>query len=159
MPLLQHTLWELWNRRHGRYLRASEYRAFGGVKQAITSTAEKVYSDCSKPEQDQLRDIFLRLTRLDDSDEGRDTRRRVPLGDLIPSGRDAASITLLLDKLANARLIVKTVSDDKTEVEVAHEALIRHWERLRLWLNEDLEGLHLHQHLIPFGIHTPPLAA
>jgi WD40 repeat protein/energy-coupling factor transporter ATP-binding protein EcfA2 len=145
MPLLQHALWELWNRRHGRNLRASEYRAFGGVKQAITSTAEKVYADCSKPEQDQLRDIFLRLTRLDDSDEGRDTRRRVPLGDLIPSGRDAASITLLLDKLAGARLIVKTVNDDKTEVEVAHEALIRHWDRLRLWLNEDRDVLRLRE--------------
>jgi len=145
MPLLQHALWELWNRRHGRNLRASEYRAFGGVKQAITSTAEQIYADCSKPEQDALRDIFLRLTRLDDGDEGRDTRRRVPLGDLIPSGRDAASITLLLDKLANARLIVKTVNDDNTEVEVAHEALIRHWERLRIWLNEDRDNLRLRE--------------
>ena len=145
MPLLQHSLWELWNRRRGRWLRASEYRAFGGVKQAITSTAEKVYAECTKAEQEQLRDIFLRLTRLDDNDEGRDTRRRVPLGDLIPSGRDAASITLLLDKLANARLIVKTVNKDTTEVEVAHEALIRHWERLRLWLNEDRDNLRLRE--------------
>lgn len=145
MPLLQHALWELWNRRHGRNLRASEYRAFGGVKQAITSTAEKVYADCSKPEQDQVRDIFLRLTRLDEGDEGRDTRRRVPLGDLIPSGRGAASITLLLDKLANARLIVKTVNENKTEVEVAHEALIRHWERLQIWLNEDRDVLRLRE--------------
>jgi WD40 repeat protein len=148
MPLLQHTLWELWNRRHGRNLRASEYRAFGGVKQAITSTAEKVYADCSKSEQDTLRDIFLRLTRLDEGDEGRDTRRRVPLGDLIPSGREAASITLLLDKLANARLIVKMVNEDKTGVEVAHEALIRHWGRLRLWLNEDREALRLREGII-----------
>lgn len=145
MPLLQHALWELWNRRHGRNLRASEYRAFGGVKQAITSTAEKVYADCSKSEQEQTRDIFLRLTRLDESDEGRDARRRVSLGDLIPSGSDAASITLLLDKLANARLIVKTVNNDKTEVEVTHEALIRHWERLRLWLNEDRDNLRLRE--------------
>jgi hypothetical protein len=137
MPLLQHALWELWNRRHGRNLRASEYRDFGGVKQAITSTAEKVYADCSKPEQDQVRDIFLRLTRLDEGDEGRDTRRRVPLGDLIPSGADAASITLLLNKLAHARLIVKTVNEDKTELEVAHEALIRYWERLRNWAQEN----------------------
>jgi energy-coupling factor transporter ATP-binding protein EcfA2 len=141
MPLLQHALWELWNRRHGRNLRASEYRAFGGVKQAITSTAEQVYADCSKPEQDALHDIFLRLTRLDDGDEGRDTRRRVLLGDFT----DAASITLLLNKLANARLVVKTVNDDKTEVEVAHEALIRHWERLRIWLNEDREALRLRE--------------
>lgn len=143
MPLLQHALWELWNRRHGRNLRASEYRAFGGVKQAITSTAEKIYADCSKPEQDQVRDIFLRLTRLDEGDERRDTRRRVSLDDLIPFGRNAASITLLLDKLANARLIVKTVNDDETKVEVAHEALIRHWERLRGWVNQNRDQLRL----------------
>lgn len=145
MPLLQHALWELWNRRYGRHLRANEYRAFGGVKQAITSTAEKVYADCSRSEQEQVRDIFLRLTRLDESNDGRDTRHRVPLGDLIPSGADAASISALLDKLANARLIVKTVNDDKTEIEVAHEALIRHWERLRIWLNEDRDNLRLRE--------------
>jgi energy-coupling factor transporter ATP-binding protein EcfA2 len=51
MPLLEHALWELWNRRHGRWLRASEYRAFGGVKQAITSTAEKVFSEYTNAEQ------------------------------------------------------------------------------------------------------------
>jgi uncharacterized delta-60 repeat protein len=145
MPLMQHALWELWNRRHGRNLRAAEYRAFGGVKEAITSTAEREFADCSKPEQDQLRDIFLRLTRLDDSGEGRDTRRRVLLDDLIPSGRDATSITLLLDKLANARLIVKTVNENKINVEVAHEALIRHWERLRDWLKEDRDNLRLRE--------------
>ncbi|MCX6065370.1 MAG: hypothetical protein NT121_06405 [Chloroflexi bacterium] len=44
MPLLQHALWTLWTRRHGRWLRAEEYRAFGGVKQAIASTAEAVYA-------------------------------------------------------------------------------------------------------------------
>lgn len=147
MPLLQHALWELWNRRHGRWLRASEYRAFGGVKQAITSTAEKIYGECTKAEQEQMRDIFLRLTRLDDSDEGRDTRKRVTMNDLIPSGHNTTSISLLLDKLANARLIVKTVKEDKEEIEVAHEALIRRWERLRLWLNENRQGHHLLQHL------------
>lgn len=143
MPLLQHALWELWNRRHGRNLRASEYRAFGGVKQAITSTAEKVYGECSKPEQEQIRDIFLRLTRLDDSDQRRDTRRRVAISDLIPSGGDAVSINLLLDKLASARLIVKTVNEGRTEIEVAHEVLIRYWGVLREWLSEDRNNLRL----------------
>jgi conflict system STAND superfamily ATPase/WD40 domain-containing protein len=145
MPLLQHALWELWNRRHGRQLRAKEYRVFGGVKQAIASTAENVYGECSKPEQEQVRNIFLRLTRLDEVDEGRDTRRRVPLSDLIPYGADAAPISALLDKLANARLIVKTVNEDQTEIEVAHEALIRHWERLQSWLNEDRDALRLRE--------------
>ena len=35
MPLLQHGLRELWKRRHGRWLLATEYRAMGGIEQAI----------------------------------------------------------------------------------------------------------------------------
>ena len=35
----------------------------------------------------------------------------------------------------------------ESSVEVAHEALIREWPRLRSWLDEDREGLRLHRHL------------
>ena len=45
MPLLQHALLELWKRRHGRWLRADEYRAIGGVRQAIAHTADDLYRD------------------------------------------------------------------------------------------------------------------
>src|SRR5207253_2798126 len=40
VPHLQHALRELWNRRHGRWLRAGEYQAIGGVRGAIEKTAE-----------------------------------------------------------------------------------------------------------------------
>jgi len=141
MPLLQHALWTLWTRRHGRWLRAEEYRAFGGVRQAIASTAEAVFARCTDFEKERLRDIFLRLTRLDDSADGRDTRRRVLLRDLIPADSDPAATTLLIKQLADARLLVVTGN----EVEVAHEALIRHWERLRTWLNDDRDSLRLRE--------------
>ncbi len=141
MPLLQHALWELWNRRHGLWLKTQEYQAFGGVKQAIASTAEKVYASCSDFERDRVRDIFLRLTRLDESGEGRDTRRRVLIEELIPVNSDSSVTIKLLNKLADARLIVKTDKD----VEVAHEALIRHWSRLTAWLNEDRDNLRLRE--------------
>jgi len=143
MPLLQHALWELWNRRHGLWIKAEEYQAFGGVKQAIASTAEEVYASCSDFERNRVRDIFLRLTRLDETSEGRDTRRRVLIEELIPANSDISVTLKLLNRLADARLIVKTEKD----VEVAHEALIRHWVKLRVWLDEDREGLQLHQHL------------
>jgi len=139
MPLLQHALWTLWTRRHGRWLRAEEYRAFGGVRQAIASTAEAVYARCTEFERERLRDIFLRLTRLDESADGRDTRRRVLLSDLIPADSEPTATTLLIKQLADARLVVVTGD----EVEVAHEALIRHWERLRTWLNDDRDNLRL----------------
>jgi len=141
MPLLQHALWMLWKRRHGLYLKAEEYQAFGGVKQAIASTAEDLYASCSDFERDRIQNIFLRLTRLDDSGDGRDTRRRVMIGELFPAKSDPTGTIQLLNKLADARLIVKT---DK-EVEVAHEALIRHWSRLTHWLNDDRDNLRLRE--------------
>jgi len=141
MPLLQHALWDLWNHRVGVSLFLSEDQGFHGVKEAITRTAERVYNSCSVLEQEIMRDLFLRLTRLDDGDERRDTRRRVNLQDLLPASRNASLVVKLLDELASARLIVKTVFDSQTRVEVAHEALIRHWERLRKWLDDDRDDL------------------
>ena len=46
--------------------------------------------------------------------------------------------------LAAARLV--TISEG--EVEVAHEALLREWPRLRTWLEEDADGRRLHLHLM-----------
>jgi WD40 repeat protein len=40
------------------------------------------------------------------------------------------------------------VTVDEDTVELAHEALLREWPRLRGWLAEDIEGRRLHQHLI-----------
>jgi len=139
MPLLQHALWELWNRRHGRWLKAAEYRKSGGVKLAVTSTADKVYNAYPPAEQEQMRNLFLRLTRLDESDVRRDTRRRVLMHDLIPAGRDPTSTSLLLDKLVQARLIVMAGDGEQAAVEVVHESIIQNWSRLRDWINSKRE--------------------
>ena len=155
MPLLQHALLELWKRRHGRWLRAEEYRDLGGVRQAIAGTADGIYNYAApekkrrSEEKRRIRDIFLRLTRLDEdavaSEERRDTRRRVPFADLVPAGADLEPTRLLVKELADARLVVTGVGQE--EVEVAHEALIRYWGRLQGWLNEDREAQRLRQAL------------
>ncbi|MBD6617749.1 hypothetical protein FNW02_18415 [Komarekiella sp. 'clone 1'] len=68
MPLLQHALLEMWKRRHGRWLRSVEYEAISGVNMAITQTADDVYNTLSLLEQDQVNNMFIRLTRLDESE-------------------------------------------------------------------------------------------
>ena len=153
MPLLQHALLELWNRRHGRWLQASEYRAIGGVRHAIARTADEVYNKLTADEQDRVQEIFTRLTRLDEETgpggERRDTRRRVQFVELVPAGQDPRPIRNLVQRLADARLVVTGV-DQATgaeEVEVAHEALIRYWPRLRDWLNENRDSLRLRQRI------------
>jgi len=153
MPLLQHALLELWQRRHGRWLRVVEYEAIGGVQKAIAQTADDVYNSLSAEEQEQVKNIFVRLTRLDDNavqgEKRRDTRRRVRLEELIPTGDKQALTKNLLKRLAGdgARLIVVSVDSAtfEEEVEVAHEALIRYWPRLITWLDENRVSLQLRE--------------
>ncbi|MFQ5595340.1 MAG: WD40 repeat domain-containing protein, partial [Anaerolineae bacterium] len=151
MPLLQHALLEMWKRRHGRWLRAEEYRALGGVQQAISRTADTIYAGLSSEERERMRDVFLRLTRLDEEavpgEERRDTRRRVWFEELVPAGTDPAPTRKLVQELADARLVVTSVNEvtEAEEVEVAHEALIRYWSRLRGWLDEDRDLLRLRE--------------
>ncbi len=141
LPLLSHALYESWARRDGRVLTVAGYRAAGGVRGAVAHTAEDVYVGCSEQEQVLMRRMFLRLTELGGATE--DTRRRVSLPELIPEGDGGGEATAVLEQLARARLLV--VGDDSAEI--AHEALIREWPRLRGWLAEDREELRILRHL------------
>jgi WD40 repeat protein/energy-coupling factor transporter ATP-binding protein EcfA2 len=153
MPLLQHLLLELWKRRHGRWLRCDEYSAIGGVKSAIAKTADDVYNSLPSTQQDQVQNIFLRLTNLDESalpgEKRRDTRRRVELEELVPTGGDLIATKNLVQQLAGegARLVVtsRNGATGKEEVEVAHEALIRYWPRLQGWLDRNRSDLQLRE--------------
>jgi len=144
LPLLSHALVETWERRAGRTLTLSGYTSSGGVRGAIAETAEVVFTDRFSPDEQQLaRRIFLRLTELGDETATGDTRRRVTLDELILKAEDAKTTHALLRTLADARLVV-TNGDS---VEVAHEALIRQWPRLRGWLEDNRESLRLHRQL------------
>jgi WD40 repeat protein/class 3 adenylate cyclase/energy-coupling factor transporter ATP-binding protein EcfA2 len=142
LPLLSHSLLETWKRRSGRMLTVVGYLQSGGVQGAIAKTAETVYRDALSSEQQTLaRNIFLRLTELGEGTE--DTRRRVSIAELVPHPEREAEVNQVLRTLADARLV--TIGEGT--VEVAHEALIRHWPTLRDWLGEDREGRLLHRRL------------
>jgi WD40 repeat protein/class 3 adenylate cyclase/energy-coupling factor transporter ATP-binding protein EcfA2 len=142
LPLLSHSLLETWRRRSGRMLTLIGYLQSGGVQGAVAKTAETVYRELFSLDQQILaRNIFLRLTELGERTE--ETRRRVSIGELTPRPEQATAVEEVLQVLVEARLVM---TDDGT-VEVAHEALIRHWPTLRTWLDEDREGVRLHRRL------------
>ncbi len=141
LPLLSHALLETWKRRAGHRLTLKGYADAGGVHGAIAHTAESVYQNLSLSEQTIVRNILLRLTEFGEGTE--DTRRRATLDELWSHAEDADQVRAVLNKLADARLV--TLSEDSAEV--AHEALIREWPKLREWLSQDREGIILHRNL------------
>ena len=82
--------------------------------------------------------MFLSLTELGEGTE--DTRRQVALDEIVSRAPDSSTVVRIL---TDARLV--TAADGT--VEVAHEALIREWPRLRGWLDEDRERLRTMRHL------------
>jgi hypothetical protein len=137
LPLLSHALLETWRRRRGTTLTLAGYEAAGGIQHAIAQTAERTYTALETEQRTLARQIFLRLTALGDGTE--DTKRRLATTEL----DDDVNTQVVLDRLAHARLLTL----DRDGVEIAHEALIRSWPRLRDWLNHDRDGLRTQRQL------------
>ncbi|MBN1993356.1 MAG: protein kinase [Anaerolineae bacterium] len=147
LPLLQHALLELWERRQGGRLTLKAYRASGGVSGAIAQRADSVYESFGEKERAIVRRIMLRLTHPGEGTE--DTRRRVRRRQLLSGLGQPGQVEQILQQLADARLITtsRDMASDEEMVDVSHEALIRGWGRLRRWLDEDRTALRLHHQL------------
>ena len=139
LPLLSACLLELWKNRHGHALRMDAYESTGGLHGAVARLAESAYERLDLDQRETARRILLRLA--EEGEGPAPTRRRVTVAEL-EADRDER-VARVLSVLARDRLV--TVGGG--EVEVAHEALLREWPRLRRWLEEDAQGRHLHHHL------------
>ena len=138
LPLLSSALLELWQQRDGRHLRLDAYACTGGVRGAVARLAEAAYDRLDRAQQTFARSILLRLAG-EDAGAG-PVRRRVPLEEFDAERDDVRAV---LDALTDSRLVLV----DAGTAEVAHEALLREWPRLRGWLEEDADGRRLHHHL------------
>jgi WD40 repeat protein/DNA-binding SARP family transcriptional activator len=139
LPLLSTALLELWRQREGRHLSEAGYERTGGVRGALARLAEDAYARLDGDQQTVARRVLLRLAG--DDLHGALVRRRVPLAE-VEADRDD-DVRRVLDVLADSRMI--TIGEGA--VEVAHEALLREWPRLRGWLDEDTDGRRLHRRL------------
>src|SRR5262245_50436202 len=135
LPLLQYALKESWALRKGNKITGDSYARSGGVREAIRITAEQAFEALSAEDQQAARQLFLRLVMPGEGQE--DTRARAAM----PSEPMQRSI---VEQFAGPRTrLLVTGSDDAARpmVEVAHEALIRTWPRLREWIDLNREKL------------------
>jgi hypothetical protein len=139
LPLLQFTLERLFEKRQENSLTLAAYADIGGVQGAIGNHANEVFESLDEDVQNALPRVFYRLVAVDEN--GTATRQRTRL--TVFAADELAQI--LIDELTNARLLVVDWKDDESFVEVAHEALLSSWDKLRQWIEvtkEDLRLLH-----------------
>ena len=131
LPLLEFCLTLLWERQANGWLTHAAYEQIGQVEGALARYAEDVFGQLDEPDRDRAGQVFVQLVRPGEGTE--DTRRvatRVEIGE---------ANWPLTQRLADSRLVVtgREVGSGYEMVEVAHEALIQRWERLRTWLATD----------------------
>ncbi|WP_261574941.1 caspase, EACC1-associated type [Frankia gtarii] len=139
LPLLSHALLATWAQREGRVLTVAGYHATGGLRGALTRTADSIVENLGEPVRPILRRIMIDLVRVGRDASAQDTRRRLDAAALTTeAGPGAAAV---LDQLAQARIV--TVHQDG--VEITHDALLEAWSTLRGWLDEDRADERLRQ--------------
>jgi WD40 repeat protein len=139
LPLLSTALLELWQKRKDNTLSLAAYRESGGVHGAVARLAEDTYARVPDERKPIVRALMLRL--VGEGEGETPAGRRAPLAELdLERNGDVAGV---LATLADSRLV--TVGEGS--VEVAHEALLREWPRLREWIEEDTEGRRLRRHI------------
>lgn len=137
LPLLSFALAETWANREGRVLTVDGYLATGGLRQAIATSAERLYEGLPVDQRSVARAMFLRL--VTPAADGEAICQRVDASALVTDDEHRR----VVDAFVRTRLVVAGDSG----LELAHEALVREWPRLRGWLDEDREGLRLLGHL------------
>jgi hypothetical protein len=135
LPLLQYALKESWALRQGNTITADSYGRSGGVREAIRITAERTFTALSAEDQQAARQLFLRLVT---PGEGQEDTRALAAMPSEPMQRG------IVEQFAGPRTRLLVTGSDRAArptVEVAHEALIRTWPRLRGWINANREKL------------------
>jgi hypothetical protein len=143
-------LTQLWDKQDQAELTHAAYDEIGGVAGALERRVETVYNRFSPEQREICRRIFLRLTQLGEGHE--DTKRQAMLSELLPAGGEMTAVTEVIETLAGPEVrLITTGSEEQDEdlqvIEVAHEAIIRSWPRLKSWLDEGREAMRIQRRL------------
>jgi WD40 repeat protein/serine/threonine protein kinase len=167
LPLLQYALTELFDNREDNTLTTQAYQAVGGVMEALVHRADELFNQLDTNGQEAVRQLFLRLVRLSEVTES--TRRRVLRSELEGIGLGTAEMpdtsydakkpsfpinsaevmNDVIELYGRYRLLTfdRDPSTRAPTIEVAHEALIKKWDRLQEWLDTSREDIRIHRNL------------
>ncbi len=142
LPLLQHTLQALYERRdENGTLTFAAYHEIGELEGALAHRAEEVFTSLPQDAQARLDAVLSQLIVIHPDSDSVNARR--VLWSSLPD--DAART--LVESFVKARLFVSELSDGIPGFRVAHEALLRQWPRARDWAGDNRRLLQAHARL------------
>jgi serine/threonine protein kinase len=128
LPLVQFTLTRWWDTRNQaeRLLNHEMWKAIGGTKASLATTAKEIYTEFESADQAEMKAVMIALFST------RNTRVAVPQATFAESARRQK----VIDALVKRQLVRLVGSGSNKAYEVVHEALATHWQELKDWLKD-----------------------
>lgn len=156
LPILQHALmrtWDYWvaNRDPGEPMDIRHYNAIGKISQALSIHANEAFEELSSREKEIAQILFKNITEK--SSENLGLRRACKIR-LIAELADASESEVIkvvdqFRKPGRSFLMPgsQVVLDGSSVVELSHESMMRIWNRLSAWVDEEFESAQMYKRI------------
>lgn len=156
LPMLQHALmrtWDYWTLSGNRDqpISINDYKAVGTIKNALSDHLDQAYEELDEKKKMICERLFKSITSKSDKYNG--FRRQASLGNLARIAQctleEMIDVVEVFRKPGRSFLSPQASVSlaSETIVELSHEALIRIWDRLSAWVDEEYESIQMYLRL------------
>lgn len=156
LPVMQHALmrtWDFWtsNRENDEPIDLRHYIAVGKISEALSQHANEAYSELNSDDKRICEVLFKALTEKGADNHG--IRRAVKLGEIADiSGVEESKLISVIDRFREpGRSLLMPAANVKLHsdsiIEISHESLMRIWQRLKNWVDEEAESAQMYKRL------------
>ena len=162
LPILQHALmrtWEHWqsHRRNGEPIGMEHYEAIGTMSDALSLHADEAFNELPDQRSREIAQaMFKALTER--GADNREIRRPTRMDGLCSiAGVSLQEMTAVVDvfRRAGRSFLMPPAGvplHPATVIDVSHESLIRNWERLKEWVNEEAQSARYYRRLVETAV-------
>ncbi len=157
LPILQHALmrtWSNWKESHreAEPIDLPHYKAIGGMSAALSVHADEAYNELPDERSRKIAEkIFKGLTEK--GADNREIRRPIELEELcaLTEASEAEVIQVIEGFRHEGRSFLMppagTRLDSDSLIDISHESLIRNWERLKGWVEDEARSARIYRRL------------
>ena len=149
LPILQHALMRTWEQWQEEGLPAApldlrHYQAIGGMAEALSRHADEAFKELSEERQKLAEQMFKCLTEK--GPDNREIRRPLTVREIgAVTGAEESEIMAVIDVFRHAgrSFLMPPVEVRLTAealIDISHESLIRQWQRLRDWVEDEAQS-------------------
>lgn len=163
LPILQHALMRCWEEEESsspRHLTSENYLNTFWFQPPLAVHLNDIFNDMQEDDQEIAQAIFRRLTKFDEA--GRQQRNPARLSDLAQAAdADIDDVMFVIDEFRRANRDMLTLSQSENDdpiVDISHEAIMRHWPRLKEWMRDERDMATSYKKLIEISEQRASLA-